>query len=81
MESFKNKKILVTGGTGSIGSELIRQLLKFKPKRIRVYSRDDSKQFYLEQELREYKCMRYLIGSIDNNEPKGNNKSVEDRSY
>ncbi len=65
---FQNKRILVTGGTGSIGSEIVRQLLKFEPKQIRIYSRDDSKQFYLQQELGENKkneeILRFLIGDI-----------------
>lgn len=64
---FKDKKILVTGGTGSIGSEIVKQLLKYEPKQIRVYSRDDSKQFYLQQELdneRNEKVLRFLIGDI-----------------
>ncbi|WP_187426129.1 polysaccharide biosynthesis protein, partial [Enterococcus faecium] len=34
---FKGKTILVTGGTGSIGSEIVRQLLKYEPKAIRIY--------------------------------------------
>lgn len=64
---FKNKRILVTGGTGSIGSEIVRQLLEYEPKQIRVYSRDDSKQFYLQQELDNEKnkeLLRFLIGDI-----------------
>lgn len=65
---FKNKRILVTGGTGSIGSEIVRQLLKYNPKQIRVYSRDETKQFYLHHELeddkRAKKILRFLIGDI-----------------
>jgi len=64
---FKGKKILVTGGTGSIGSEIVRQLLKYEPKQIRIYSRDESKQFYLQQELIDEKnneLLRFLIGDI-----------------
>src|SRR3989344_8383191 len=64
---FKGKKILVTGGTGSIGSEIVRQLLRYEPKQIRIYSRDESKQFFLQQELdsQEYKeILRFLIGDI-----------------
>lgn len=65
---FKNKKILVTGGTGSIGSEIVRQILKYEPKQIRIYSRDESKQFYLQQELKQHikpsGLLRFLIGDI-----------------
>lgn len=61
---FKNKAVLVTGGTGSIGSEIVRQVLKYKPKVVRIFSRDESKQFFLQQELQKFKNLRYLIGDI-----------------
>ena len=44
-ETFDNKVVLVTGGTGSIGSEIVRQLLTRNPKQIRVYARDEFKHF------------------------------------
>jgi FlaA1/EpsC-like NDP-sugar epimerase len=65
---FKNKKILVTGGTGSIGSEIVRQLLQYNPEVIRVFSRDESKQFSLQHENAEFKNLRYLIGDIRDKE-------------
>jgi FlaA1/EpsC-like NDP-sugar epimerase len=61
---FKDKVILVTGGTGSIGSEIVRQLLKYEPKAIRIYSRGEEKQFYMQQELQEYSNIRFLIGDV-----------------
>lgn len=65
---FKDKKILVTGGTGSIGSEIVRQLLQYHPKQIRIYSRGETKQFHLHQELGENEenldILRFLIGDI-----------------
>lgn len=65
---FKNKRILVTGGTGSIGSEIVRQLLKYSPRQIRIYSRGETKQFHLHQELSENRknlqIVRFLIGDV-----------------
>lgn len=61
---FTNKVILVTGGTGSIGSEIVRNILLYKPKSVRIYSRDESKQFDMQQELKGYTNVRYLIGDI-----------------
>lgn len=67
-KTFKNKKILVTGGTGSIGSELVRKLLEFNPKVIRVLSNDENAQFDLEQELKEYGNLRFLVGDVRDKE-------------
>src|SRR3989344_514782 len=68
MEGFKNKIILVTGGTGTIGSELVRQLIKFKPKQIRVLSRDQNKQYKLAEEVRHQPGIRLFIGDIRDKE-------------
>lgn len=65
---FENKTILVTGGTGSIGSEIVRQLLKHNPKAIRIYSRGEEKQFFMQQELAEHKNVRFLIGDVRDRE-------------
>lgn len=61
---FKDKKILVTGGTGSIGSEIVRRILQYDLEVVRILSRDESKQFELEQELGNSKKVRFLIGDI-----------------
>jgi len=61
---FKDKTILITGGTGTIGSAICRKLLKFNPKQVRIYSRDDTKQFNLSEELENFKNVRYLIGDV-----------------
>jgi FlaA1/EpsC-like NDP-sugar epimerase len=53
---FKNKVILVTGGTSSFGKKFIYTVLKnFDPKKIIIYSRDELKQFHLSQILSKYK--------------------------
>ena len=70
-KSFSNKIILITGGTGSIGSEIVRQLIDFKPKQIRIYSRDETKHFFLEREVERIKSpvdVRYFIGDIRDKE-------------
>lgn len=65
---FKNKKILVTGGTGSIGSEIVRRLLKYKPRVIRIFSNDENATFEMRQELGDRKDVRFLIGDIRDKE-------------
>lgn len=67
-KAFAGKKVLVLGGTGSVGSEIVKQLLQYNPKQIRVFSRDDTKQFLLERELEHINKnkidIRFLIGDI-----------------
>lgn len=61
---FENKTILVTGGTGSWGYELVRQLLTFKPKEIRILSRNESNQFTMKQEFDQNPALNFVIGDI-----------------
>ena len=63
---FNNKTILITGATGSFGKALIKFLLKkYKLKKIVVFSRDEVKQFEMQQsEQFDSKIMRYLIGDV-----------------
>src|SRR5680860_27260 len=61
---FKGKVVLVTGGTGSIGSELVRQILKYNPAKIRIFSRDETKQYELMESLGYPKNVNLLIGDI-----------------
>jgi len=65
---FEGKDILITGGTGSIGSELAYQLLKFNPRQIRILSRDESKQYELLERLGRPANVRILIGDIRDKE-------------
>lgn len=65
---FDGKSILITGGTGSFGKSFIRALLKRqRPSRVVVYSRDELKQFEMQQELNA-PCMRYFIGDVRDRE-------------
>jgi len=60
---YNNKKVLVTGGVGSIGSNLVRKLLTLNPATIRVFDNNETGLFDLEQELRTNK-IRTLLGDI-----------------
>src|SRR4030042_835053 len=60
---FKGKDILVTGGCGSIGTEIVRQLLKYEPARVRVFDHSEADHFRLNQEIKSDK-IRNLIGDI-----------------
>lgn len=59
-----HKIIIVTGGTGSIGSEIVRHLLDTHASQIRIYSRDEHKQHELQQTLPKDARLRFLIGDI-----------------
>lgn len=66
--TFKNKKILVTGGTGFIGSEIVRKLLGYKPKVVRIFSNDEDGTFRMIQEIGERENIRFLVGDIRDKE-------------
>ena len=64
---FNNKSILITGGTGSFGNEIVKTLLdNFSPKKIIIFSRDEFKQSEMRKKFSEekYPCLRYFIGDI-----------------
>jgi len=65
---FQGKNILVTGGTGSIGSAIVRKILPYEPNVIRVLSNDENGLFSLEQELTGYPNLRFLIGDVRDKE-------------
>jgi len=65
---FDNKSILITGGTGSFGKKYVETLLKYhNPKKIIIYSRDELKQFEMQQVF-NHPCMRYFIGDVRDKE-------------
>lgn len=64
MGYYTDKIILIIGGTGTIGKGLTKKLLAEKPKVIRIFSRDEYKQFVMEGELDHTLKSRYLIGDV-----------------
>lgn len=61
---FDDKSIIITGGTGSFGHRYVQTLLNnYKPRRLIIYSRDELKQYEMQQRFNS-KCMRYFIGDV-----------------
>ena len=65
---MKDKAVLITGGTGSLGKALTKHLLTQHPdiSRLVIFSRDEQKQFEMEQEFptKKYPQLRYFIGDV-----------------
>ena len=65
---FNNSAILITGGTGSFGHKAVELLLEqYNPKKIIVFSRDEYKQFVMQQQFNDPR-MRYFIGDVRDQE-------------
>lgn len=61
---FNNKSILITGGTGSFGTHCTKTILSnYRPSRLVIFSRDELKQFEMQQEVNDT-CMRYFLGDV-----------------
>ena len=60
---FENKRILITGGTGSLGRALTKKLLAEKVDVIRIFSRNENKQVTMQSEFNDDR-LRFLIGDV-----------------
>lgn len=61
---FDGQAILITGGTGSFGKQFTKTLLeRYKPRKIIIFSRDELKQFEMQQVFND-DCMRYFLGDV-----------------
>lgn len=68
LNMFNRKSILITGGTGSFGKQYVKTLLaRYTPQRIIIFSRDELKQYEMQQEFND-PCMRYFIGDVRDTE-------------
>lgn len=64
---LNNKSILITGGTGSFGTQFVKHILReYAPRRVVVFSRDEQKHYDMQQvpELRNRSELRYFIGDV-----------------
>ena len=77
MSIFKNKTLLITGGTGSFGNAVLKRFLDTDIKEIRIFSRDEKKQedmrikykndkikFYI-GDVRDYRSVNDAMGGVD----------------
>jgi UDP-N-acetylglucosamine 4,6-dehydratase len=62
---FKDKVILITGGTGSFGNAVVRRFLHTDVSEIRIFSRDEKKQEDMRLEMRSPK-LKFYIGDVRN---------------
>ena len=60
---FKDKVLLITGGTGSFGNAVLRRFLDSDIKEIRIFSRDEKKQDDMRHALQNPK-VKYYIGNV-----------------
>jgi UDP-N-acetylglucosamine 4,6-dehydratase/5-epimerase len=76
---FDNATILITGGTGSFGKKYTKTLLeRYSPKKIIIFSRDELKQFDMQQQF-DNECMRYFIGDV--RDPERLNQAMKGVDY
>jgi len=60
---FEGKKIMVTGGTGSLGQALTKKLLKLDVETVRIFSRNENKQVTMDSEISDDR-LRFFIGDV-----------------
>jgi UDP-N-acetylglucosamine 4,6-dehydratase (inverting) len=61
---LSNKKVFLTGGTGSFGKCFIKHALESDIKEITIFSRDEMKQWNLQQRFQSEKRLRFVIGDV-----------------
>jgi FlaA1/EpsC-like NDP-sugar epimerase len=62
-EELKEKTILVTGGTGSIGSEIVKQILGYGVNKVIIFSRDEIKHFLIKKRILDDR-LETVVGDV-----------------
>ncbi len=66
---INNKSVLITGGTGSFGQKFVETVIRdYSPHRLIVFSRDELKQFEMQQKFNKYPGLRYFLGDVRDQE-------------
>jgi len=65
---FEGKNILITGGCGTVGSEILRQILEYNPKVVRIIEINEEKLFEMNQKYQDRTNVRFLLGNITDKE-------------
>jgi UDP-N-acetylglucosamine 4,6-dehydratase/5-epimerase len=73
---FQNKRFLVTGGLGSIGSEIVRQLLQYNPKQVRIVDNRETELFYARRFFKSNPNVEFFLGDVRDKERL--NKAVDE---
>ena len=60
---FKDKTLLITGGTGSFGNAVLKKFLDSDIKEVRIFSRDEKKQDDMRHRLQNKK-VKFYIGDV-----------------
>ena len=63
MDMFKDKVLLITGGTGSFGNAVLERFLESDIAEIRIYSRDEKKQDDM-RKLYRSKKIKFYVGDV-----------------
>ena len=61
---FKGKSILITGGTGSIGLGIIKQLINYQPRQIRIFSNDENSIVEVKEAIGDGKIFQFMVGDV-----------------
>lgn len=61
---YEGKQVLITGGAGSIGSEIVKQLISFNPRKVIVIDINETALFYLKTELQHNKNLEFLLLNV-----------------
>lgn len=62
--SLKGSTVLITGGTGTFGSAFLKKAINERAKEIRIFSRDEKKQYDMAQQYKAYSNVKFFLGDV-----------------